>query len=224
MKARLALFFLIIAFTAGCVGTRLGPEDIVSSPQKVGSLPQQVEIREYQGERLSSVGDFRENSIKGPQKVPLEGYSLTIDGLVENPLTLTYEQTLDTYDSIQKIVTLHCVEGWSNTLLYEGIPLSDIFADAKVKPEANTVIFHAFDGYTSSLPLDFIYENNIILAHKMNNITLPSERGFPFQVVAEDKYGYKWVKWVVKIELSDNPDYKGYWESRGYSNNADVRA
>ncbi|MFH1835679.1 MAG: molybdopterin-dependent oxidoreductase [Methanobacteriota archaeon] len=220
MKPGILIILSSILLFSGCIGTQniTIPDTGISQ----GAEPQLVEIREYQGEKLSSVGDFRENSIKGPQKVPLEGYSLTVDGLVENPLNLTYEQTLLTYKSIQKIVTLHCVEGWSNTLLYEGIPLADIFADAKVKPEANTVIFHAFDGYTSSLPLDFIYENNIILAHKMNNITLPSERGFPFQVVAEDKYGYKWVKWVVKIELTDNPDYKGYWESRGYSNNADV--
>jgi DMSO/TMAO reductase YedYZ molybdopterin-dependent catalytic subunit len=56
----------------------------------------------------------------------------------------------------------------------------------------------------------------------MNNITLPAERGFPFQLVAESKWGYKWIKWVTEIELSDNLNYKGYWESRGYSNNGNL--
>ncbi len=55
----------------------------------------------------------------------------------------------------------------------------------------------------------------------MNGLTLPEARGFPFQVVAEDKWGYKWAKWVTSIELSDNPNFKGYWESRGYNNNGD---
>ena len=84
------------------------------------------------------------------------------------------------------------------------------------------MIFHAYDGYTTSLPLDYIIENKIMLAHKMNGVILPAERGFPFQLVAESKWGYKWIKWVTQIELSNDPNYRGYWESRGYSNNADL--
>ena len=58
--------------------------------------------------------------------------------------------------------------------------------------------------------------------YRMNNVTLPPERGFPFQLVAESKWGYKWIKWITAIELSDNEDYRGYWESRGYPNDADL--
>jgi DMSO/TMAO reductase YedYZ molybdopterin-dependent catalytic subunit len=72
------------------------------------------------------------------------------------------------------------------------------------------------------LPIDYVNDNNILLAFKMNNLTLPPERGWPFQLIAESKWGYKWIKWVTEIELSDNMDYKGFWESRGYSNNADL--
>ena len=53
-------------------------------------------------------------------------------------------------------------------------------------------------------------------------VELPPERGFPFEVVAESKWGYKWVKWVTKIELSGDPNYRGYWESRGYNNDGDL--
>jgi DMSO/TMAO reductase YedYZ molybdopterin-dependent catalytic subunit len=56
----------------------------------------------------------------------------------------------------------------------------------------------------------------------MNNITIPDERGFPFMLVAEDRWGYKWIKWVTGIRLSDDPSYHGYWESRGYSNIGDL--
>ena len=56
----------------------------------------------------------------------------------------------------------------------------------------------------------------------MNNVTLPPERGFPFQLVAESKWGYKWIKWITEIEFSENEYYKGYWESRGYSNNGNL--
>jgi len=62
----------------------------------------------------------------------------------------------------------------------------------------------------------------ILLAYKMNGVVLPPERGAPFQLVAESKWGYKWIKWTTRIELSDDADYEGYWESRGYSNDADL--
>jgi DMSO/TMAO reductase YedYZ molybdopterin-dependent catalytic subunit len=186
-----------------------------------GNILAAVEIRNYEGKPLSSVDDFRENSIKGPQYIDIENYQLELTGLVDTPHSLTYEQVLN-FPNYKKVVTLHCVEGWSATILWEGIKLEDLFQPASVKPEANTVIFHAYDGYSSSLPLDFIINNDILLAYKMNDLTLPPERGYPFQVVAEDKWGYKWVKWVTKIELSNDPAYEGYWESRGYNNDGDL--
>ncbi|MFH1065347.1 MAG: molybdopterin-dependent oxidoreductase [Nanoarchaeota archaeon] len=180
-----------------------------------------AEVIEYQGEKLDSAFSLRENSIKGPQYVNIDNYTLKVDGLVEDPNEYTYEQVLEK-QKYTKVVRLYCVEGWDGNILWEGVLVNDLLNDAKVKTEANTIIFHAYDGYTSSLPLSFIKENNILLAYKMNNITLPAERGFPFQVVAEDKLGYKWVKWVTEIELSDDPDYRGTRESQGYSNTADV--
>jgi DMSO/TMAO reductase YedYZ molybdopterin-dependent catalytic subunit len=97
-----------------------------------------------------------------------------------------------------------------------------LIKEANASSNATVVIFHAYDGYTTSFPLDYILENEIIMAHKMNNVTLPPERGFPFQLVAESKWGYKWIKWITEIEVSDDINYRGYWESRGYSNTADL--
>jgi DMSO/TMAO reductase YedYZ molybdopterin-dependent catalytic subunit len=181
-----------------------------------------IEIKEYQGENLSSINDFIENSIAGPQDVDKEKYRLTITGLVDNPLTLTYDEVINQYQSQQKVIKLDCVEGWSVTILWEGALIKDILQPAGIKPETNTVIFYAYDGYSTSLPLDYITEKNIILAYKMNGVTIPPERGFPFQVVAESKRGYKWAKWVTEIELSDDTNYRGFWESRGYSNDGSL--
>ncbi|MBN1263069.1 MAG: molybdopterin-dependent oxidoreductase [Candidatus Pacebacteria bacterium] len=179
-----------------------------------------VEVRQYEGENLSSIKSFRENSIKGPQKIDIDKYRFEITGLVGKPASLTYEEVLN-LPVYNKVVTLNCVEGWSSKILWEGVVISDLLQKVQVKPEADTIIFHAYDGYTTSLSLDFVQAKNILLAYKMNGVILPPERGFPFQVVAEDKWGYKWVKWVTKIELSDNTDYKGYWESAGYSRDGD---
>ena len=181
-----------------------------------------VEIREYEGKKLSSVDDFRENSIKGPQYIDIENYQLEISGLVENPTSYTYDEVIEGYKHYKKVVTLDCVEGWSVTLLWEGVLVRDLLEKAKPLPEAKVIIFHAYDGYTTSLPLNYIMNRDILMAYMMNEITIPPERGFPFQLVAESKWGYKWIKWITRIELSDDVNYRGYWESRGYSNTADL--
>jgi DMSO/TMAO reductase YedYZ molybdopterin-dependent catalytic subunit len=190
----------------------------------IGKVPRQlqsVEISEYGGKNLSAISEFRDNSIKGPQKIDVDSYNLEIRGMVNNPKSYSYREVLN-HDKYSKVVTLNCVEGWSTTILWEGVLVKDLIDEANPINEANTVIFHAYDGYTSSLPLDYVKKNKIILAYKMNNVTLSEERGFPFQLVAESKWGYKWVKWITKIELSDNTEYKGYWERRGYSNEGDL--
>lgn len=181
-----------------------------------------VEIREYEGVDLSSINDFRENSIKGPQEIDLENYTLRITGLVADSKNYTYDEIINNHQHYKKVVTLDCVEGWSATILWEGVLVRDLLAEAGPLANAKVVIFHAYDGYTTSLPIDYIMDNDILMAYKMNDVILPPERGFPFQLVAESKWGYKWIKWITEIELSDDVNYRGYWESRGYSNTADL--
>jgi DMSO/TMAO reductase YedYZ molybdopterin-dependent catalytic subunit len=175
-----------------------------------------VEVRAYEGADLSSVGDFRENSIKGVQRVDPATYRLAVSGLVSKPLSLTRDQVVER-TLYKKVVTLHCVEGWDATILWEGVKVMDLLAAAGYDPKASTVIFTAYDGYTTSHPLAYLRENDILLAYKMNEIPVPQERGFPFVLVAEDKWGYKWIKWVTKIEVTNDTSFRGYWEQRGYS-------
>jgi DMSO/TMAO reductase YedYZ molybdopterin-dependent catalytic subunit len=181
-----------------------------------------VEIGEYEGVDLSSINDFRENSIKGPQEIDLENYMLRITGLVADSKNYTYDEIINNHQHYKKVVTLDCVEGWSATILWEGLLVRDLLAGAGPLANAEVVIFHAYDGYTTSVPVDYVMDNDILMAYKMNDVILPPERGFPFQLVAESKWGYKWIKWITEIELSDDVSYRGYWESRGYSNTADL--
>ncbi len=198
------------------------PTGTLTSTANETETLESVEIREYEGKDLSAIADFRENSIKGPQYIDVENYTLVVRGLVNKELEYTYDAVIDDNQHFKKVVTLNCVEGWSVTILWEGVLVGDVIEEAGVDPAANTVIFYAYDGYSTSVPLDYIIDNNIMIAYKMNNVTLPPERGFPFQLVAESKYGYKWIKWITEIEVSDNPDYLGYWERRGYPNDADL--
>ncbi len=201
------------------------PSPITSSPTPTASPPINLhpeEIREYEGEYLSSISSFRENSIKGPQNIDLSTYSLTIKGLVNESKEYTYDEVISGFQNYQKVVTLYCVEGWSVKILWEGFLLKDLLNEVRINPGAVAVIFYAYDGYSTALPLDYLLDNDILIAYKMNNVTLPAERGFPFQLVAESKYGYKWIKWITEIEVSENADYLGYWESRGYPNEANL--
>jgi DMSO/TMAO reductase YedYZ molybdopterin-dependent catalytic subunit len=198
--------FLILAGT-GCI---------------IGSVAlAEREIREYQGRPLDPFDRAYDNSIKGPQQVDIQQYRLAVTGLVQNPQSLTYQEVL-ALPTVKRAITLHCVEGWSEHLLFEGVRLDDVLALAKPRPGVRTVIFYAADGYSSSLSYDDAIRLDVMLAAKINGKVLDAKRGFPFQVVAESKWGYKWVKWVTRIELSKDP-YKGYWEQRGYDNEADVR-
>lgn len=189
------------------------------------TMPKQLypsEVTEYKGENLSSINDFVENSIAGTQHINNSTYRLTVTGLVNKPLELTYDQVLESFQNYQKVVTLHCVDGWSVKILWEGFLVKDLLNQAGVDPNATTVIFYASDGYSTSLPLDYITSKNILIAYKMNDVTLPPERGFPFQLVAESQLGYKWIKWLTKIEVSNDSSYLGYWERRGFPNNATI--
>ena len=213
-----ATLLSLIALATVSVGIMVWWVTIVDRPDYV-----YIEIREYEGVDLSSISAFRENSIRGPQHIDTEDYRLTVTGLVNNELNYTYDEVISNHQIFEKVVTLNCVEGWSVTILWEGIQVKDLIEAAGVDPNATVVIFYAYDGYSTSVPLDYIIDNNIIMAYKMNGVVLPPERGYPFQLVAESKYGYKWIKWITEIELSDNEDYLGFWESRGYPNDADLQ-
>jgi len=204
---------LLAGYSAGCTG---------GIPPEQAKELEAVQVKEYQGEKLSSITDFRENSIAGPQYVKPDDYMLKVGGLVEKPASYTYTEVLSGFQSYQKVVGLDCVEGWSVKILWEGIRIKDIVEKAGVLPAARVIIFHAYDGYTTALPLSYISDNNLLLAYKMNGVVLPPERGFPFQLVAENKWGYKWIKWVTGLELSDDINYLGYWERAGYSNDASI--
>ena len=185
--------------------------------------PGETEATEFMGQKLTPISAQRNNALAGTQVINKDTYTLTVDGLVDKPLTLTYSD-LQAYPQVSKLATLPCVEGWSFIAKWTGPELTSILADAGVKPEAKILIFYTADdpsGYTS-LDLSYIRDNDIIIALRLNDITMPTDRGFPFQVVAEGKLGYKWAKWVTRIEVSDNENFRGYWESRGYSNTADA--
>jgi len=187
------------------------------------------EVTQYQGEGLAPISLFIEEviqhpdvSIGGTQYLNQSTYHLAVTGLVNQPEFYTYDDVVNGFQSYQQVSTLFCVEGWGVTMLWQGVRVSDLIQKAGVSPNATTLIFSASDGYTTAVPIDYVNQNKIILAYKMNNVTLPTVAGWPFMLIAQNQYGYKWIKWVTGIEVSNNSGYLGYWESRGYPNNATI--
>ncbi len=209
----------------GITGSRLSDSSSDQEPDLVSLATEnrykEMEIKDYEGARLDPSVGPRDNSISGIQQVDLESYNLLITGLVEKPLSYSYDQVLEK-DSYQRLITLYCVEGWDATVLWEGVRITDLLEDAGVLRSGEIAIFHCVDGYTTSLSLETIKDRDMLLAYSSNGITLPDSLGFPFIVIAEDKLGYKWARWVTEIEISADLEYKGYWESRGYTNEAEV--
>lgn len=147
---------------------------------------------------------------------------LEVGGLVENPLNLTYDNITD-FPVTSDVVTLKCVDGPTGTANWTGVRLRAILELAGIEENATEVVFYGADGYTSSLSIDDATSPDVLLAYEMNGETLPEDHGYPVRLVVPGKYGYKWVKWITEIEVIDY-DYKGYWESRGWDDEADITA
>lgn len=183
------------------------------------------EITQYQGQQLTPIGTYLaivgshpEVAIGGVQNIDMASYRLAITGLVNTSERYSFDEVVNNFNSTLQMATLPCVEGWSVNMLWQGVLLTDLLQPAGISPDANTLIFYASDGYSTSLPLYYVKQNNIMIAYKMNNVTLMPQTGWPFFLVAKSQYGYKWIEWITEINVSNDASYRGYWESRGYPN------
>ena len=147
-------------------------------------------------------------------------WRLTIDGLVERPLRLSYDD-LRALPRAEQVTDFHCVTGWSvSNVHWAGVRFRDLLAAARPLPAAKAVGFFSSDGsYSDSLTTDQAFLADSMLAYEMDGKPLTRPHGAPARVVIPEMYGYKGVKWLNKITLLDQP-FDGYWENRGYDRNA----
>ncbi len=220
-KIGIILTVLVLLASAGCGRSEINREYSKIMSRATEDRFTESEIRDYKGVRLDPSIGPRDNSIEGIQRVEMENYVLTVKGMVENETEFTYEEVLE-FPHMEKLITLYCVEGWDATILWKGVRITDLLDEAELKPEGKILIFRCYDGYTTSLPLEEILDKDMMLAFSSNGEVLSEPLGYPFIVVAEDKLGYKWARWLVEIEVSDEVDYEGTWERRGYDNEAEI--
>jgi DMSO/TMAO reductase YedYZ molybdopterin-dependent catalytic subunit len=147
-------------------------------------------------------------------------WDLVVEGLVENPLRLTYEKFLN----LPKIVSasdFHCVTGWSKLdNKWEGVSFRTISDLVKPLKNAKYVTIVSEGNYTTSLPLEDLLDDDVLLAYRLDGKPLKPEHGRPLRLVVPKKYAYKSGKWLRKLRFTEKQEL-GYWEKRGYSNSAD---
>jgi DMSO/TMAO reductase YedYZ molybdopterin-dependent catalytic subunit len=141
-------------------------------------------------------------------------------GSVENELVLTYEE-VKALPAKTVHCDIHCVTTWSRfDNVFLGVSFSHVCQLVKPKPDAHFVIFHCNAGFTTSLPLDALLQDDVLLTWQHDGEALAPEHGFPLRALVPRRYFWKSAKWLEEIEFVDH-DQLGFWERAGYHNEAD---
>ena len=173
---------------------------------------------------ISPNDDFYLTSSHGEPAVDPSKWSLTIDGLVENPLRFDYDQIrqLAPYETT---FTLECISnqvggGLIGNANWKGTLLRPLLDRAGIRPEAKYAAIYAAEGYSTGHTLERIRRPENFLVWEMNGQPLPRQHGFPLRIILPGKYGMKMPKWLTRIEFVDK-EFLGYWEWQGWSNTSE---
>lgn len=147
-------------------------------------------------------------------------WRLRVFGLVENELDLDWA-AYKALPQITDISDFHCVTRWSQLDMdWQGVLARDVLALAMPLSNAKFVTLHGYDGYTTNLPLEALLDDDVLIAHSVLGQTLTKDHGGPVRMVVPKRYAWKGAKWLKAIELHEH-DKRGFWEVRGYHNEAD---
>jgi len=161
-------------------------------------------------------GIIRENPV-----ISHDQWALTVSGEVENPVKLQWNDFMK-LPTVESVSDFHCVEAWSVLdCRWYGVRFQTLTQLVRPKEGAKYVFFKCADGYTTSLPLEDLLHDDVLLAYKLNGEDLPVPLGGPMRLVVPAKYAYKSALWITEIVFMRGQNL-GYWESRGYSDTADV--
>ncbi|WP_408011739.1 sulfite oxidase-like oxidoreductase [Pseudalkalibacillus sp. A8] len=145
----------------------------------------------------------------------LSEWDLKLFGLVEQAVHLTFDEVME-MPSTRLKNDIHCVTGWSRLdNQWEGISTKEIVKKIKLLPEANYVLIHAEEDWTTNLPLEDFLKETSLLAHTHDGKSLTPEHGFPLRAVIPHLYFWKSAKWIRGIEFTAE-NKPGFWERNGY--------
>jgi DMSO/TMAO reductase YedYZ molybdopterin-dependent catalytic subunit len=151
--------------------------------------------------------------------VELKNWRLKIDGAVENPVTLNWEDFM-TLPQTDDVSDFHCVTTWSKLdMPWRGVSFLDLAALVTPKSTATHVMCYGYDTYTTNLSIEEALKPDVLLVHTVYDEPLAKEHGGPVRMITPQLYAWKGSKWIKRIEFLDK-NQKGFWEERGYSNTA----
>jgi DMSO/TMAO reductase YedYZ molybdopterin-dependent catalytic subunit len=159
-------------------------------------------------------------------RVDLDRWRLRVDGLVAQSQTLTYPG-LRAWPRVDQLTTLECISNevggnLIGTIRWSGVRLRDLLAAAGLTTSAAFVVLRSVDGYADSIPLARALDPDVLIAYGMNGTALSADHGFPCRLIVPGLYGYKNVKWLSDIIITE-ADEPGFWERRGWSDAAMVK-
>jgi DMSO/TMAO reductase YedYZ molybdopterin-dependent catalytic subunit len=155
-----------------------------------------------------------------PEQLTSSNWTLRVHGEVDRPYALDYRE-LRALPQRTQTVDIHCVTSWTKLgTRWRGVPFREIALRASPRPNARFVLMECEQGFTTSLPLDALLDEDVLLAHEYEGAPLPPEHGGPVRMLVPRRYFYKSAKWLRGLEFVAE-DKPGFWEVRGYSNTAD---
>ena len=144
----------------------------------------------------------------------------TVDGLVDQPTTWTWDE-IHRLPGSSFLGDIHCVTAWSKfDVSFRGVSVDELLAAAGPRPEAAYVMAHSSTGYTTNLPLSDVVDGKAWVVWDYGGKPLPRQHGGPARLLVPHLYFWKSAKWVRHIWFTDK-DAPGFWEVRGYHNDAD---
>ncbi|KPK57445.1 MAG: hypothetical protein AMK73_10150 [Planctomycetes bacterium SM23_32] len=149
-----------------------------------------------------------------------EAYRLRVYGKVDAEVSLALDD-VKAMPSVETDAPLECVLGWTDHAVWRGVPVRDVLSRGGPHADGTFVVFRDDRDFCASLSMDYVETGRPLLAWEVNGEPLPREHGWPLRVVAPGKFGYKWVKWVTAIEVTDR-GYEGTYEGRGFSLDGDA--
>ena len=153
-------------------------------------------------------------------EIALNNWNLRVFGLVENELNLDWA-AFQAMPQITDTSDFHCVTRWSQLDMdWQGVSAQTILALAAPLPNAQFVTLHGYDNYTTNLPLEALLDDDVLIAHSVLGKPLSRDHGGPARMIVPKRYAWKGAKWLKAIELHEF-DRRGFWEVRGYHNEAD---
>lgn len=175
-------------------------------------------VRTPPGQRLTQ--DWPVLDLGEHPKISPASFVLDVDGAVGQSLHLDFA-ALMALPQTQTYSDMHCVTAWSRLdNEWSGIAARTLLEQVKPHAEARHVVLHASDGYTTNIRLDQFDQPDVMLVHGWNGAPLDKAHGGPLRVLIPRLYLWKSAKWIRRIEFTAQ-DRPGFWETRGYHNNAD---